>query len=183
MLTKKIRIFHGSIIFRVFSSNADIGFAIRVFHSVCQFAYFTSVRIRVFAPGFCKQSFGSPQGCGWHSYFSLLSATSSEALTFKFAWVGVPPPGCNCFPQPDVSPNNNPGVDAAINHIARQLVETSTDPEMTGFCYTTSVSANCIGAVEIGDQVSISSTTLIADWPEKTILAFNKFHIIKWSSF
>ena len=109
------------------------------------------------------------------------SNNPSQVFTYKFAWVGVPPPGCNCFPQPDVSPNNNPGVDAAITVIAHELAEAATDPDLRGFCYTTT--KDCGGAVEIGDQVSISSTTLIAEWPKKAMLSYNKFYIVKWSSF
>ena len=88
--------------------------------------------------GFCS-SF-----CGWHTY--------------KFAWIGIPPSGCNCFAQ-SVSPNGNAGLDTAINTIGHELAETATDPLMNAWYYT----STSTGIVENGDQCAWyfpNSTTL-----------------------
>ena len=86
--------------------------------------------------GFCKDF------CGWHTFFG----------SYKYAWVGVPPTGCNCFAQ-TISPNGNAGVDAAISVIAHELAEAVTDPTGYGWCYSNGQSS-CFtkGGVENGDQ-------------------------------
>jgi hypothetical protein len=81
--------------------------------------------------GFCS-SF-----CGWHTYGG----------NYVFAWIGVPPSGCNCFSQ-SISPNGNAGVDAAVSTIAHELAESVTNPYFNGWYY----SSSSTGTVENGDQ-------------------------------
>ena len=66
--------------------------------------------------GFCTQF------CGWHDNYG----------NYKYAWIGIPPSGCNCFAQL-TSHNGNAGVDAAVSTIAHELAETVTDPLGTGW--------------------------------------------------
>ena len=61
--------------------------------------------------GFCTQF------CGWHFFNGNI----------KFAWIGVPPSGCNCFAQ-GYSPNGNAAVDSVVNVLAHELAEAATDP-------------------------------------------------------
>ena len=62
--------------------------------------------------GFCTDF------CGWHW----------NNGNYKFAWIGVPASGCNCFAQRPNSPNGNAALDSAINVIAHELAEAVTDP-------------------------------------------------------
>ncbi len=61
--------------------------------------------------GFCTNF------CGWHDYYG----------SCKYAWIGVSPSGCACFPQ-SVSPNGNAPVYAVVSVIAHELAETVTHP-------------------------------------------------------
>ena len=72
-------------------------------------------------PGFCTQY------CGWHNFNGNI----------KYGFIGVPPnQGCfGCFGQRK-SPNNNAGVDAAVNVIAHELAEAATDPNLNAWFNT-----------------------------------------------
>ena len=86
--------------------------------------------------GFCTNF------CGWHTY----------AGSYKFAWIGVAPSGCNCLAQ-TISPNGNAAVDSAVSVIAHELAEAVTDPLLTGWCYSNGQpTCSSGGAVENGDQ-------------------------------
>jgi len=87
--------------------------------------------------------------CGWHTYVNLNGAI------YKFGWIGVPKPGCPCYPPSNElkSPNGNPALDAAISVIAHELAEAATDPTGDGWCYRgTSPSCFASGTVENADQ-------------------------------
>lgn len=84
--------------------------------------------------------------CGWHNY------GTEDGVTYKFAWIGIPPSTCTCFAQ-KTSPNGDAAVDAAVSVIAHELVETATDPTGGGWCYT--ASSSCMDnspSVENADQ-------------------------------
>jgi hypothetical protein len=66
--------------------------------------------------GFCTDY------CGWHDYYG----------NYKYAWIGVPASGCNCFSQ-STSPNGNAAVDSAVSTIAHEIIETVTDPLITAW--------------------------------------------------
>jgi hypothetical protein len=86
--------------------------------------YFVLTSPDVLTVGFCT-SF-----CGYHSAFIVGGVT-----TYKFAFVGNPATQCmaGCSAQSAASPNGNVGVDAMINIIGHELVETATDPLFNGW--------------------------------------------------
>jgi len=71
-------------------------------------------------PGYCS-SF-----CAFHGYVGGY---------YKFAWAGVPPSGCPCYPQ-YASPNWNPAADAAVNMIANVIAKTASNPLLDGWYYS-----------------------------------------------
>ena len=70
-------------------------------------------------PGYCS-SF-----CAFHGYVGGY---------YKFAWTGIPPSWCPCYPQ-SVSPNFNAPADAAVNMIANVIAKTATDPFLNAWYY------------------------------------------------
>jgi Phosphate-induced protein 1 conserved region len=74
----------------------------------------------VTVPGYCSTL------CAFHG---------SYGLDYKFAWTGIPPSGCPCYPQ-SVSPNGNAAADAAVNMIANVIAKTVTDPFNDAWYYS-----------------------------------------------
>ena len=66
--------------------------------------------------GFCSSY------CGWHTYRG----------NYKYAWIGIPPTGCNCFSQ-STSANGNAAVDSAVTSMAHEIIETVTDPNINAW--------------------------------------------------
>lgn len=67
--------------------------------------------------------------CGYHSYFN------TGPQNYLFSFVGNParcPNNC-LFLNKIVSPTNDIGVDGAVNIMARELVETMTNPYFNGW--------------------------------------------------
>jgi Phosphate-induced protein 1 conserved region len=73
----------------------------------------------VTVPGYCSTL------CALHGYVGGY---------YKFAWTGLPPAGCPCYPQ-YISPNGNAAADAAVNMIANVLTNTATDPFYNAWYY------------------------------------------------
>jgi hypothetical protein len=74
----------------------------------------------VTAPGYCSTF------CALHGYVRGY---------YKFAWTGIPPSGCPCYPQ-SVSPNGNAAADAAVNMIANVIAKAATDPFLNAWYYS-----------------------------------------------
>ena len=53
--------------------------------------------------------------------------TLAPGTIIKYAWVGVPPASCPCYPQ-KTSPNGNAFIDGAVSVIGHELAEAATNP-------------------------------------------------------
>jgi len=67
--------------------------------------------------------------CGWHSYQQL---TNNQII--KFAWIGNPAHFCqlSCGAQ-STGPNGNAGADAMVSVIAHEIIEMTTDPQLSAW--------------------------------------------------
>ena len=72
--------------------------------------------------GFCTNY------CGWHT------AANVSAGHVRFSFVGNAKRCLNaCAEQATVSPNGNPGIDAAISVLSHELEEAATDPDINAW--------------------------------------------------
>src|SRR6185437_16117796 len=79
--------------------------------------------------------------CGYHGN---VETESSTPMLVNYAFVGNPGFNGSCSVQTLISPNNDPGVDAAINTIAHELNEMMNDPKGNAWSNANGESAdNC----------------------------------------
>ena len=71
--------------------------------------------------GFCTNY------CGWHTYGNV------AAGHVRYSFVGNANRCLSSCAEQTVSPNNNPGIDAAISVLSHELEEANTDPDINGW--------------------------------------------------